>query len=100
MIPGVSVSATDIWLGITKNYNSILKSDGYLGAKTLLELTGNKINLPKSIDKDLGEFSTGIALKGLFTLVGKQEKKIRKNPFEWAIDIIQKVFGSIFKEKQ
>ena len=44
---------------------------------------------------NLGEYTTGKALDGLFVKVGNQEKEIRKNPFQWASDIIQKVFGSV-----
>ncbi len=49
------------------------------------------------INGTLGEYTTGKALDGLFYKVGLEEKKIRKDPMKWASDIIQKVFGSVFK---
>ena len=50
------------------------------------------------VETELGDFATGKALDGLFYKVGEEEKKIRNNPYEWALDIIQKVFGSVFQD--
>ena len=55
-----------------------------------------QLELPSSINTDLGEFSTGMALDELFFRIGNEEKKIRKNPFAWASEILQKVFGYVF----
>ncbi|WP_109832363.1 DUF4197 domain-containing protein [Reichenbachiella versicolor] len=49
------------------------------------------VTLPESIDG----YATEKAVGGLFHLVGEEEKKIRKNPFAWASDIIEKVFSSV-----
>ena len=46
------------------------------------------------LETSLAEYATTRATDGLFHLVGKEEEKIRKNPFKWASDIIRKVFGS------
>jgi hypothetical protein len=46
----------------------------------------------------LGEHATLKALDGLFYLVGNEEKKIRKDPYQWADDIIQEVFGYVYEE--
>jgi len=58
------------------------------------------LSLEPKIDQNLtlGQFATGKALDGLFTRVGIEEKKIRKNPFAWASDILQKVFGYVYVE--
>ena len=48
------------------------------------------INLPATIDG----YATEKAIDGLFYLIGEEEKKIRQDPFGWANDIIEKVFGS------
>jgi len=43
----------------------------------------------------LGQHATAKALDGLFYVVGNEEKKIRLDPFQWADDILQKVFSSV-----
>ena len=52
----------------------------------------------EKVNSDLGDYVTKKALDGLFLKVADEEKKIRKDPFKWAVDIIQKVFGSVFKK--
>jgi len=42
---------------------------------------------------DLDDYVTGRALDGLFTMVGAEEKKIRKNPAAQTTDLLRKVFG-------
>lgn len=49
----------------------------------------------KEVNTDIGEYCTEKALDGLFLKVGDEEKKIRKDPYSWAENIIQKVFGSV-----
>lgn len=50
------------------------------------------------INTNLGEFVTQKALNGLFTQVGNEEIKIRRDPWKWVTtavgDILTKVFGS------
>jgi hypothetical protein len=52
----------------------------------------------EKVSSDLGDYVTKKALDGLFLKVADEEKKIRKDPYKWAVDIIQKVFGSVFKK--
>ncbi len=52
----------------------------------------------KKVNSDLSDYVTGKALDGLFLKVADEEKKIRKDPYKWSVDIIRKVFGSIFKK--
>ncbi len=50
-----------------------------------------------TVEANLSEYATRKALNGLFVKVAKEEKKIRENPWAWANDLIQKVFGSLHK---
>ncbi len=86
-------SANEIWSSFTLNYNELLS---VINSNFLTSSLDEELELPSSISTDLGEFSTGMALDELFFRIGKEEKKIRKNPFAWASSIIQKVFGYIF----
>lgn len=90
-----NVSAYDAWNSLTSTYNDFLGRNEVQLAIMAANAFGGNLNLPSSIETDIGVFSTQKALDGLFFMVGQEEKKIRRNPFEWAIDIIQKVFGSL-----
>ena len=83
---GVNYSPYDAWNDLTGAYNTFVNS-----------IAGQLAGL-SPVTTDIGEYCTEKALDGLFHKVGEEEKKIRKNPFQWAVNIIQKVFGSIFKE--
>lgn len=48
----------------------------------------------KSLPATLDDYATGKAIDGLFCLIGKEEKKIRANPMDYASNIIRKVFSS------
>jgi hypothetical protein len=54
----------------------------------------NKIPLVKKVETDLVKYTTGKALKGLFTVVAEEEIKIRKDPAARVTDLLKKVFGS------
>ncbi len=85
-------SATDAWTTLTNAYNTAYdKVNSNFFTSALI----SQYNLPDGINDNLGEFCTEKALDGLFLKVGDEEKKIRKDPFQWAVDIIQKVFGSV-----
>lgn len=79
-----NVSTYSIWNSVTNTYND---------AVALYNLVPF-IEPLQTVDTDIGAFVTGKALDGLFLKVGEEEKKIRRNPFDWAVDIIQRVFGS------
>lgn len=89
-----NTSATEAWTSLTSTYNSFFNNSA---VELAVALAG--IDLPTNINTDLGEFSTQKALDGLFYKVGVEEKKIRKNPLQWASslvgDILEKVFGSV-----
>ncbi|MDR0941392.1 MAG: DUF4197 domain-containing protein [Bacteroidales bacterium] len=86
-----NLSATEIWTSITGTYNTIVNNKIVQSAA---QLAGHSF---QAVDTDLGAFVTGKALDGLFLKVEEQERKIRKNPLQYASDIIQKVFGYVFK---
>lgn len=89
---GLGFSAVDAWSTLTSTYNELM---GDFLVQQAVNWAG--VTLPSSITDDLGEWSTEQALKGLYFKVGEEEKKIRRNPYDWAEDIIQKVFGSVYK---
>jgi len=96
-----NASATSIWNGITSKWNGLMENYGsntlaVAAIKGIEKSTGKSLNL-HTVDVDLGEFTTQKALDGLFLKVGDQEKAIRKNPFQWASDILRKVFGSVYE---
>lgn len=88
-----NASATSLWNDIVSNYNGFVSQYG-TAATLAAKIAGKNISF-KEVDTDLGEFVTEKALDGLFVKVGEQEKEIRKNPFQWASDIIKKVFGAV-----
>ncbi len=49
----------------------------------------------ETVHIDLSDHATAKGLDGLFIKVKDEEKKIRENPLDWAINIIQKVFGYV-----
>ena len=65
-----------------------------IGENTVL----GRLSKEQSIDQNLslGQYATGKALTGLFYKVGLEEKKIRKDPFQWGLDILDKVFGEVY----
>jgi hypothetical protein len=82
------VSTNYIWNNITSTYNQGVTVYNALPFVTDLE----------KVNGTLGEYATEKALSGLFLKVGEQEKKIRRNPWDWVTstvgNILTKVFGS------
>lgn len=74
-----NISTNSVWKEITSKYNQIFFWE-------------------EPINTNLGEFVTQKALNGLFTQVGNEEIKIRRDPWKWVTtavgDILTKVFGS------
>lgn len=92
-------SATETWGSFTSTYNNFLSRSEVKAALLAAQIMGQDINLPAAIETDLGVFSTQKALNGLFLMVGKEEIKIRRDPWAWAKttvgNILEKVFGSV-----
>ena len=53
----------------------------------------NKIPFVKKVNPDLNDYTTEKGLDGLFVMVAKEEKKIRKEPLARITDLLKKVFG-------
>jgi hypothetical protein len=70
------VQLTKYWTPLTKAYN-----------------TANILTGGSDVNTDLNAFVTERAIKGLFLLVEKEEKNIRKDPLARATDILKKVFS-------
>ena len=84
------VSANEAWNNLTEEFNNIVNNDKVKVAAALANKT-----LPPPINTNLSEYVTGKALDGLFVKVEEEEGKIRENPFGYASNIVQKVFGAV-----
>ncbi|PKR80995.1 DUF4197 domain-containing protein [Brumimicrobium salinarum] len=72
------VKLTEYWGPVSKRYNQAMSFTG-----------GDKI------ETDLNKYVTERAIDGLFTMVEKEENKIRKDPAARVTDLLSKVFGSL-----
>ncbi len=70
-----TVGATTAWTNVTTAYNTY-------------------VPVGQPINTDLGDYTTGKALDGLFFLVAQEEGKIRNDPAARVNEILQKVFGN------
>ena len=88
------VSANDAWENLTSKYNGVIDTinNTYL-LSAAVKASG--YTLPEKINTDLPEYVTGKALDGVFVKVGEEEGKIRDNPWGYASNIIEKVFGAV-----
>lgn len=77
-----NTSANTIWNKFLQGYNAVQKSP----ANFLMNL--EPVNEP-----DLSAYVTRKALDGLFVKIADEEKEIRDDPYQYANDIIKKVFG-------
>lgn len=75
------ISTMEAWDELTNTYN-----------KVALSFAGQVAGL-KPVETELDVFVTQKALDGLFLKVGEEEKKIRRDPYQWALDILHRVFG-------
>ena len=71
------VKLTEYWEPVTKRYN-----------QTMLFTGGEKV------DTDLNKYVTERAIDGLFSMVAKEENKIRQDPAARVTDLLTRVFGS------
>ena len=93
---GLGFSANQAWQTLQNAINNSLDAiEGNFVTNALYTNSGYTVN--RIQQESIGLFATERALDGLFIKVGDEEKKIRKNPYEWAVDIIQKVFGSVLE---
>ena len=54
----------------------------------------NKIPLVEKVNPDLNSYATDLAIQGLFTMIAKEEKNIRQDPFARTSDLLKRVFGA------
>lgn len=88
------VSAKDAWENLTSKYNSVIDTiNGNYLLSAAVKASG--YTLPERINTNLSEYVTGKALDGVFVKVGEEEGKIRDNPWGYASNIIEKVFGAV-----
>lgn len=78
-----NASTNDIWNMFVSSYNKVARSPASL-----------LMNIEPVKDPDLSTYVTNKALDGLFLKVSAEEQKIRKNPYDYANQIIEKVFGN------
>ncbi|HLV43082.1 MAG TPA: DUF4197 domain-containing protein [Brumimicrobium sp.] len=74
------VKLTEYWSPVSTRYNQAMTFTG-----------GQKV------DTDLNKYVTERAIDGLFTMVEKEENKIREDPAARVTDLLSKVFGSLSK---
>jgi len=72
------VKLTTYWEPVANGYNKVAKFTG-----------------KEQVNTDLVEYTTDRGMKGLFTLVKAEERKIRKDPIAQVTDLLKKVFGSV-----
>lgn len=81
---GLGFSANEAWNTLITYYNGY--ACALIGSLTPVE----EIVLP--------DYCADKGLDGLFYFVGNQEKAIRDDPYAWASDIIEKVFGYVYED--
>jgi hypothetical protein len=78
-------SANEAWNTLTSAYNTV--------ANLIL------LDALEPVNTDIGEFTVGKALDGLFLKVGEEEIKIRRDPWAWASETVGDVLTRVFGEK-
>ena len=73
-----TVKLASLWDPVATGYNKVAKFSG-----------------KPEVTTDLDQYVTDKGIKGLFFLVEKEEKKIRKDPVAQVTDLLKKVFGSL-----
>ena len=85
----MDVSAKKSWETLSAAYNKA----GAI-ANPAARLAGRKEPMPP-VNVDLADYATDKALDGLFSKIGDEEGKIRRNPLGYASAMIKKVFGAL-----
>ena len=93
LIPVVNISTNTAWKNLVDAYNDNIASlDDNLIGGIIGGLAGVTL---EPVEVDLSQYVTGKALDGVFVKVGEEEGKIRDNPWGYASNIIEKVFGAV-----
>lgn len=80
-------SANEAWNTLTSLYNK--------AANSILDIG----DVLKPVNTDIGEYTVGKALDGLFLKVGEEEIKIRRDPWAWASETVGKILTKVFGQK-
>lgn len=80
-------SANEAWSTLTSLYNQ--------AANSALDIFDNL----KPVNTDIGEYTVGKALDGLFLKVGEEEIMIRRDPWAWASETVGKILTKVFGQK-
>ncbi len=92
---GLGFSANDAWYTLSNTYNSAVSTiTGNFILNAALEVSGYSLD-PIELES-IGEFATEKALDGLFYRVGVEEKKIRKDPWEWISTAVGSILTTVF----
>ncbi len=73
--------------GVTAAYKRVVRQAG-----PVLSMLG------PPVETDLDGYVTDRAVDGLFTLIAREEKRIRENPAARTTDLLNRVFGSVDRE--
>ncbi|MBO5731846.1 MAG: DUF4197 domain-containing protein [Treponema sp.] len=93
LIPVVNISTNTAWKNLVDAYNDNIASlDDNLIGGIIGGLAGVTL---EPVEVDLSQYVTGKALDGVFLTVAEEEGKIRDNPWGYASNIIEKVFGAV-----
>ena len=85
----LDISANAAWKKLVTTYNEYAKIPN-----SVARLAGQAEPFPQ-VEVDLASYATKKALDGLFYKIEEEEAKIRENPFGYASNMIQKVFGAV-----
>lgn len=82
---------------LTEKFKPVIKSslDKVNATKYYGDLVGtyNKIPLVEKVNPNLDDYATAKAVDGLFVMIAKEEKNIRKDPVARTTELLKKVFG-------
>lgn len=88
-----TIGGVEEYQALARKYNAWIGTAKGL-AKLDPDLEDLLSSLPDSVTPDVTDHVTRGALSGIYTLMGREERKIREDPQGYASDIIRKVFGS------
>ena len=74
---------------IKKSLNTVGASDAW----TTVMSNYNKIPFVEKVNPDLDDYVTNKAMDGVFLMIEKEEKLIRKDPVQRVTDLMKRVFG-------
>jgi len=82
---------------ITEKFKPVIQSSlsKVNATKYYDDLVGNynKIPFVEKVNPSLDDYATGKAVDGLFLMISKEEKNIRKDPISRTTELLKKVFG-------